>query len=181
MLILVTGGCRSGKSGYAMERALALPGPWGFLATAQAFDDEMRARIRKHKAGRPAHWGLVEEPVEVPAALAGMLRETRTVVVDCVTLWMSNLLCAEELLGEDEAARRAGDLAACARDAAATVIVITNEVGSGIVPENALARRFRDCAGRANQVIAREAREVVLLTSGIPLVIKGGKGTVHGE
>jgi adenosylcobinamide kinase / adenosylcobinamide-phosphate guanylyltransferase len=181
MLILVTGGCRSGKSGYAMERALSLPGPWSFLATAQAFDDEMRARIRKHKQGRPAHWGLVEEPVAVAEALSAMVGEARTVVVDCVTLWMSNLLCADESFDEEAAGRRAADLAARAREAAASVIVITNEVGSGIVPENALARRFRDCAGRANQVIAREAAEVVLLTSGIPLVIKGGKDGSHGE
>jgi adenosylcobinamide kinase / adenosylcobinamide-phosphate guanylyltransferase len=179
MLILVTGGCRSGKSGYAMARAAALPGPWCFLATAQAFDDEMRARIRKHQADRPAHWGLVEEPLEAAGALAEAVQRARVVVMDCVTLWMSNLLCADERFGEEQAAARAAELAARAREAEAAVFVITNEVGSGIVPDNALARKFRDCAGRANQVIAREAREVVLLTSGIPLVIKGGKASDH--
>jgi adenosylcobinamide kinase / adenosylcobinamide-phosphate guanylyltransferase len=176
MLILVTGGCRSGKSGYAMERALALPGPWTFLATAQAFDEEMRVRIERHRRGRPPQWGLVEEPLAVADALSTALGQARTVIVDCVTLWISNLVCTSESFDEGEASNRARDLAARAHATSAAVIVVTNEVGSGIVPENALARRFRDCAGRANQAIAREADEVVLLTSGIPLVIKPAHG-----
>jgi adenosylcobinamide kinase/adenosylcobinamide-phosphate guanylyltransferase len=172
MLMLVTGGCRSGKSGYAMERALSLPGPWTFVATALAFDEEMRDRIDRHQRERPAGWGLVEEPRDLTGALRKALEGSRTVVVDCVTLWMTNLLLAEPHFDEDKATRRATEFAALAASADATVIVITNEVGSGIVPDNEISRRFRDCAGRANQAIARQAREVVLLTSGIALTIK---------
>ena len=182
MLILVTGGSRSGKSGYALERAVLGEGPRHFIATAQARDDEMARRIEAHKSARPAGWELTEEPFDVTRALAAALGACRTVVVDCVTIWMSNLLLRDAGFGEAEAARHAEELAAaCARTPAATVIVVTNEVGSGIVPDNELARRFRDCAGRANQVIGRAADEVQLLVSGVSLRIKPTKGEgFHG-
>ena len=184
MVILVTGGSRSGKSSFAMERAARGEAPHLFLATAQALDGEMERRIEAHRAARPAAWGLVEEPVAVPAALQAARRQARTVVVDCLTVWMANLLLADESFGEAEASRHALALLAAARDPAGTdpgraglVIVVTNEVGSGIVPDNALARRFRDCAGRANQVLAAGADEVNLLVSGLPFCLKQSKGT----
>jgi adenosylcobinamide kinase/adenosylcobinamide-phosphate guanylyltransferase len=159
-----------------------------FLATAQAFDDEMRDRIAAHRKARPAGWGLVEEPLAVPGALGRALAGgAQTVLVDCVTIWMSNLLLADESFGERRAAQAAEELVAAARGSgafggapesarAAAVIIVTNEVGSGVVPDNALARRFRDCAGRANQLIAQAADEVYYLVSGIPMRIKPGKG-----
>ena len=177
MLILVTGGSRSGKSGFALELARAYEEPRIFLATAQPFDEEMAQRIAAHQRNRPAGWELREEPVHVPEALAGALQSARTVIVDCVTVWVANLLLGDDSFDEGSAAARAGSLVECARGAKSAgyggaVIVVTNEVGSGIVPDNAISRRFRDCAGRANQVIAREADEVYSMISGIPIRIK---------
>jgi adenosylcobinamide kinase / adenosylcobinamide-phosphate guanylyltransferase len=178
MLILVTGGSRSGKSSYALELAGKRNGPRTYLATAQAFDDEMKQRIAAHRRSRPADWGLVEEPLRVSAALAAALPAARTIVLDCVTLWMSNLLLADEGFDEHAAESRARELVECAQGApGAAVIVVTNEVGSGVVPETVLGRRFRDCAGRANEVIARAADEVYLMVSGIPLRIKPQENT----
>jgi adenosylcobinamide kinase/adenosylcobinamide-phosphate guanylyltransferase len=178
MLILVTGGSRSGKSGYALERAEKCAAPRLYLATAQAFDEEMARRIQAHKKARPPGWELAEEPFRVAESLAASLQSCRTVVVDCVTLWMSNLLLRDEAFGESEAARCAEELATAARVPGSAVIVVTNEVGSGIVPDNEISRRFRDCAGRANQVIARAADEVQFLVSGIAMQIKpAGKGS----
>jgi adenosylcobinamide kinase/adenosylcobinamide-phosphate guanylyltransferase len=160
MLILVTGGSRSGKSSYALGLASKLQGPHTYIATAQPIDEEMRERIASHRAARPAEWGLIEEPLQVPDALRNALTTARTVVLDCVTLWMSNLLLADERFDERRAEAGAGELlqSAGAFPGAAT-IVVTNEVGSGVVPETVLGRRFRDCAGRANEVIARGADE----------------------
>jgi adenosylcobinamide kinase/adenosylcobinamide-phosphate guanylyltransferase len=204
VLILVTGGSRSGKSGFALELAQRFEGPRIFLATAQPFDEEMARRIAAHQRDRPAGWGLREEPVRVPDALADALRSARTVIVDCVTVWMANLLLGDDSFDEGSAAAQAGSLVSRARAAEASpalggaksaeygstrsgstpyggaksaeyggaVIVVTNEVGSGIVPDNALSRRFRDCAGRANQVIAREADEVYFMVTGIPIRMK---------
>ncbi len=172
MLILVTGGSRSGKSSFALDMALTFDEPRTFIATAQAFDDEMRARIAKHARSRSPDWRLLEEPLRVPEALSVALRDARAVLVDCVTLWMSNLLLADEAFQEEQAGEQAADLARRAHAADATTVVVTNEVGSGIVPDNPLARRFRDCAGRANQEIARLADAVYLMTSGISLRIK---------
>jgi adenosylcobinamide kinase / adenosylcobinamide-phosphate guanylyltransferase len=174
MLVLVTGGSRSGKSGYALQTATRFAEPRVFLATAQAFDDEMRERIEAHRRSRPAGWSVVEEPRDVPAALRAAVGKAGTVIVDCVTLWLSNLLLADEGFDEWTAAARAQELADAATRTGRAVIVVTNEVGSGVVPENALARRFRDCCGRANQVLARAADEVHFMVSGIPLAIKKG-------
>lgn len=189
MLILVTGGSRSGKSGFALSLAEGRAAPRVFLATAQAFDEEMESRIAAHRRARPASWGLVEEPIEVPRALRRARESAPTVLLDCVTLWMSNLLLADESFGEREAARAAAELVAAARESAAgggaeaggggdvAVIIVTNEVGSGVVPDNTLARRFRDCAGRANQLIAQAADEVYFLVSGIPVRVKPKEGS----
>lgn len=197
MLILVTGGSRSGKSGFALELAERYEGPRIFLATAQPFDDEMARRIDAHQRTRPAGWVVREEPVLVPETLAAALQSARTVIVDCVTVWMANLLLGNDDFDERAAATRAASLVSRVRAAEAgadsasggatrsasggAVIVVTNEVGSGIVPDNAISRRFRDCAGRANQVLARAADEVYFMVSGIPMRIKprGGDGR-HG-
>jgi len=173
MLILVTGGSRSGKSRLAQELAQQRPGPHAFVATAEALDQEMQARIEAHRHSRPSSWSVVEEPVHVPEAVAAALARARTVILDCVTIWMSNLLLADQSFDEHRAESAAAGLARAAATApGAALIVVTNEVGSGVVPDNALARRFRDCAGRANEVIARDADEVYLCVSGIPLRIK---------
>ena len=174
MLILITGGSRSGKSTFALELAERFTGPRAFLATAQALDEEMERRIAAHRRSRPPGWRLVEEPMDVPAALTRALRQSAVVIVDCVTLWVTNLMLADDRFGEEVAADSARALVGAAEEAGAgrAVIVVTNEVGCGVVPETALGRRFRDCAGRANQVIARGAAEVYLMTSGIPMRIK---------
>jgi len=173
MLILVTGGSRSGKSRFAQALALQGRAPHVFVATALAVDREMEKRIEAHRRSRPASWSLVEEPVRVPEAVARALGTARTAILDCVTIWMSNLVLADESFDESLAQGAAEQLVQAARGVpGARFIAVTNEVGSGVVPDNALARRFRDCAGRANEVIAREADEVYLLVSGIPLKIK---------
>lgn len=175
MLILVTGGSRSGKSGFALETAGRFEAPRVFLATAEPHDEEMRLRIEAHRRARPAGWSLVEEPLMVAQALRAAVRRAGSVVVDCVTIWISNLLLADPGFGETEAAARAQALADAAVETPAGVIVVTNEVGSGIVPDNELARRFRDCAGRANQVLARSADEVHFMVSGIAMTIRKGR------
>jgi adenosylcobinamide kinase/adenosylcobinamide-phosphate guanylyltransferase len=182
MLILVTGGSRSGKSRFAQTLAQQRQGPHSYVATAQALDEEMAVRIRAHRRSRPGSWALVEETVRVPEAVAGALASSKTVVLDCVTLWMSNLILADEAFDEGRAEAAAQQLVAAARGTpAAALIAVTNEVGSGVVPDNALGRRFRDCAGRANEVIARGADEVYLLVSGIPLRIKPQAGAVSWD
>jgi len=172
VLILVTGGSRSGKSGFALQTGMRYEPPRVFLATAQAFDEEMGSRIEAHRRSRPEGWSVVEEPRDVPAALRTALASAGTVLVDCVTLWISNLILADDAFDETAAAARAEELADVSAGTARAVIVVTNEVGSGVVPDNALARRFCDCAGRANQILARAAAEVHFLVSGIALTIK---------
>jgi len=165
-LTLVLGGARSGKSCYAEGLIARLPPPWVYLATAQAFDGEMRVRILAHRARRAAGWRTVEVPLALPDALRDA--EDAPVLVDCLTLWLSNLMLGDADLAAAEAA-----LDAALRRAAPTVLV-SNEVGLGIVPDNALARRFRDHAGQLHQRIAARAGRVVLMVAGLPLFVKGG-------
>lgn len=165
-IILVTGGARSGKSTHAEARARALPGSCVYIATAQAGDDEMRARIAHHVALRGPGWTTIEEPLD----LAGALDRTDAQgprLVDCLTLWLSNVMLAGRPC-EDEAETL---IAALARQQS-PVVLVTNEVGMGIVPENALARAFRDAQGRLNQRVARAADEVELVVSGLPMRVK---------
>ncbi len=140
-LTLVLGGARSGKSRHAEALVTAHPPPWLYVATAQALDDEMRARIAAHRARRAAGWRTVEEPIELAAAL--LRAGGQPVLVDCLTLWLSNLL-----LGEHDLAAAADALEAALDAGRRATVLVSNEVGLGIVPENALARRFRDEAGR---------------------------------
>jgi len=165
-LTLVLGGARSGKSRYAESLITAHPPPWVYVATAEAFDDEMRARIADHRARRGADWRLIEAPRDLAGALTG-LGEGGAVLVDCLTLWLTNLMLADADL-ESESTRLQTALA----DIAVPVVLVSNEVGFGIVPDNALARRFRDAQGRLNQCIADVAARVVLMVAGLPLVVK---------
>lgn len=157
------GGARSGKSRHAEGIVTALPPPWVYVATAQAFDAEMQARIAEHRARRSEGWETVEAPLDLAAALA----TDRPVLVDCLTLWLTNLM----LGAHDIAAATAGlDVALVAR--AAPTVLVANEVGLGIVPDNALARAFRDAAGRLNQHLAARADAVLFLVAGLPMRMK---------
>jgi adenosylcobinamide kinase/adenosylcobinamide-phosphate guanylyltransferase len=168
---LVLGGARSGKTGYAVGEAQSLAAPTGgrlvMVATAEALDAEMAARIARHRAERDAAWTTVEAPLALAAAV-GALGAGDVAVVDCLTLWLSNLMAGEADIG----AAVAG-LAAALTLTDARVILVSNEVGQGIVPDNALARRFRDEAGWMHQALAREAGHVVFVTAGLPQVLKG--------
>jgi len=166
-LTLVLGGARSGKSRHAEALIEALPPPWSYIATAQAWDDEMRARIAEHRARRSPDWGTLDAPLDLPEAIRG-LPPGRPVLVDCLTLWLTNLILAES----DTAAAGSDLIAACA-EAAGPVVLVSNEVGLGIVPDNALARRFRDEAGRLHQAIAARAGQVVFMVAGLPMQVKG--------
>jgi adenosylcobinamide kinase/adenosylcobinamide-phosphate guanylyltransferase len=161
---LVLGGARSGKSRHA-ERALAGCDRPVYLATAEILDAEMAERVARHRAARADAWETVEEPLAVPQRLAALAG--RAVLVECLSLWVSKLLLAGRVVEREAAAL----VDALPRRAAPTVLV-ANEVGLGIVPENALARAFRDHAGRLNQRVAAAADRVVLVAAGLPLVLK---------
>jgi adenosylcobinamide kinase/adenosylcobinamide-phosphate guanylyltransferase len=160
---LVLGGARSGKSAYAE----ALLGGGTYLATATAGDAEMAARIAAHRARRGQAWRTLEEPLELAATLAAC---EGPVLVDCLTLWLTNIMQAG---GDVDAQTQA--LVAALQELAGPVVLVSNEVGQGIVPDNALAREFRDRAGRLNQDVAAVAGRVVLVAAGLPLVLKGEK------
>jgi adenosylcobinamide kinase / adenosylcobinamide-phosphate guanylyltransferase len=166
LLTLVLGGARSGKSRYAEDLIAALRPPWVFVATAEPGDAEMTERIAAHRSRRGKNWQTVEAPHDLAAALAAVATDT-PVLVDCLTLWLSNRILAEA----DLEAEIAG-LEAALRSRRAPVVLVSNEVGSGIVPDNELARRFRDLQGRVNQRMAARADRVVLMVAGLPLVVK---------
>lgn len=165
-LTLVIGGARSGKSTHAETLVTALPAPWAYIATAQAYDDEMRERIAHHRARRGEGWETVDAPLDLIGALEG-LPSGRPVLVDCLTLWLTNHMLAEHDV-EVECAK----LTATLSKPRGPWFVVSNEVGLGIVPDNALARRFRDAAGRLNQQVAAVADDVVLTVAGLPLKVK---------
>lgn len=166
-LTLVIGGARSGKSALAEALVRRTRRPRLYIATAQAWDDEMRAKIAQHRVNRGADWQTLEEPRDLGPVLASVGPE-RLVLLECATLWLSNHLLA----GADPAAESAGLLAALAA-CAAPVVVVSNEVGWSVVPDNALARTFRDAQGRLNQMLAAQAGLVVAVMAGLPLVLKG--------
>ncbi len=168
MIELVIGGARSGKSGYAERQAReshAGGRPVVYLATAQALDAEMAERIAHHRARRPADWRSVEEPLALADALTRAAASDACVLVDCLTLWLSNVLLA----GRDDEIER---LLATLPILPGQLILVSNEVGWGIVPENPLARRFRDEQGRLNQRVAALADRVTLVAAGLPLTLK---------
>lgn len=167
-VMLVLGGARSGKSRFAEAAVTALPKPWIYVATAEAWDCEMRARIDRHRIDRGPGWTTVEEPLDLPGALRRHAGPGAAVLVDCLTLWLSNLLGA----GHDVDAA-AADLLAALDAVDGTVVLVSNEVGLGIVPDNALARAFRDHAGRLHQRVAARAQRVRLVVAGLPVAVKG--------
>lgn len=165
-LIFVTGGARAGKSTFAQQQAQALGGEEvSFIATAQGLDAEMRERIARHRQERPAQWETLEEPLQVPAALHGA--RYRVVLLDCLTLWVANLMQAQQ-----EVLPRLEGLLAVWAESDKTLVVVSNEVGMGIVPENALARAYRDQLGAVNRRVAEAAEAVYLLVAGIPLKLR---------
>lgn len=175
-LLYVSGGARSGKSSYAEQRALALSGPHSYIATCPVLDTEMAIRVaihRHHRIGKG--WETLEESVDLCGALHAT-RSSSVVLVDCVTLWINNLLyaAAERQEGLDEAWMEAATakVIEAARSAERTVIFVSNELGMGIVPAQALSRRYRDLVGRCNQILAAHADEAVFMLSGLPLFLK---------
>jgi adenosylcobinamide kinase / adenosylcobinamide-phosphate guanylyltransferase len=175
-LVLVTGGSRSGKSAFGQRWAEALPGSRVFVATCPLIDAEMNERIRRHQEARAdAGWSTIEEPLDLAAALARASRHA-VVLVDCLTLWINNVVYEAEQRGlditEDDISQRSRAVIEAARQHGGTVIFITNEVGMGVVPESPLGRRFRDVAGRANQIFGAACDEVHLAVCGQILKIK---------
>jgi adenosylcobinamide kinase/adenosylcobinamide-phosphate guanylyltransferase len=168
---LVLGGVRSGKSRYAQQLA-AQSRRVVFVATAQITDDEMRTKIQQHKEDRPAEWLTVEEPLELPKALAEHDLECDTMIVDCLTIFAANLLETE---GENDRAieLRVQALCEALQAVQCAVVLVSNEVGSGVVPPYPLGRRYRDLLGEINQRVARIADDVVLMVAGLPLALKG--------
>jgi adenosylcobinamide kinase/adenosylcobinamide-phosphate guanylyltransferase len=164
---LVLGGARSGKSRYAEQVIMSSPPPWIYLATAESFDDEMATRIAEHKSRRSRDWRTIDAPLDLADALTALPRSAR-VLIDCLTLWLSNLMLAER---DIDAEIRRLEKAMLAREA--PLVLVSNEVGSGIVPDNALARRFRDFQGLLNQRVAARADRVVLVVAGLPMIVKG--------
>jgi adenosylcobinamide kinase/adenosylcobinamide-phosphate guanylyltransferase len=165
-LTVVLGGARSGKSAHAEALVTSRPAPWTYVATAQAFDDEMTERIALHRARRSGNWTTLDALLDLPEILEA-LPEGRPMLLDCLTLWLSNQMLA----GRDVDAE-CGRLALTLSRPRGPWVVVSNEVGLGIVPDNALARRFRDSAGRLNQQVAAVADRVVFMVAGLPMQVK---------
>jgi adenosylcobinamide kinase/adenosylcobinamide-phosphate guanylyltransferase len=170
-IIFITGGARSGKSDFALREALKIRGKRAFIATAEAADGEMEDRIRKHKKERGRGWDTHEEPLKIAKLLKRLDRDQSVVVLDCLTLWLANVMMSSPApVADDEIEALIAALSALKK---AWVFIVSNEVGMGIVPENELARRYRDLAGRLNQKVAAVADEVFVTLSGMPLKLKG--------
>jgi len=167
---LLLGGARSGKSRYAVQQAQVIGGSAAVVATARAVDGDMAARIARHQAERPARWTTLEEPHEVPAACRRAARSHDLVIVDCVTVWVSNLMER----GDDDTPVLAAvdDLAKLLRERLVSIILVSNEVGQGVHPSTALGRRFRDLLGVVNQRLAGAADRVTLMVAALPLIVK---------
>ena len=169
-IYFITGGAKSGKSALAEKLASGLSGKRAYIATAQALDEEMAAKIEKHQNDRAAGWDTFEEPLAVAELLNKLSGSYEVVLLDCLTLWLSNVM-----LNEDEShtvSSLSDALLAAINEFAGVLIIVSNEVGLGIVPDNELARRFRDLAGMLNQSVARAADEVYLAVAGMPVKIK---------
>jgi len=167
----ITGGCRSGKSRFALELANRHYQQKIFIATCQDMDPEMAKRIRQHKEQRGLDWKTLEIPIALPDALVSPDNKGGVILVDCLTLWVNNLLAED--LSEDETLKRVGVLVSAITETSSSVIIVSNEVGTGIVPEHKLARVFRDIIGFANQRLASVADTVVWMVAGIGIPIKG--------
>lgn len=166
-LTLVLGGARSGKSRYAEELIKGAAPPWVYIATAEALDDEMRERIAHHRNRRDGDWRTVDAPRDLAGAISRAGADGRPILIDCLTLWLSNTLLAEADV--DEACV---ELTAALSASRGPIVAVSNEVGFGLVPETPLGRRFRDAQGRLNQQVAAVADRVVLVAAGLPLTLK---------
>ena len=166
-LTLVIGGARSGKSRHAEMLVTATPPPWRYVATARALDAEMAERIALHRNQRKKGWVTHEVAVELPECIARLGAQRTPILVDCLTLWLTHVM-----LGEHDVAGAIDALEASLEAVSAPMVLVANEVGLGIVPENALARRFRDEAGRLNQRLAARATRVILMVAGLPMQVK---------
>jgi len=169
-IYFITGGARSGKSSFAENLAKDLAGKRAYIATAQALDPEMAAKIEKHRGDRDNAWDTYEEPLAVAELLKKLSGRYQVALLDCLTLWLSNVMAHAD--GDDAVTARSLELAAAIADFDGSCIVVSNEVGLGIVPDNPLARKFRDFAGMLNQKIAQAADEVYFTAAGIPVRIK---------
>ncbi|NPV25668.1 bifunctional adenosylcobinamide kinase/adenosylcobinamide-phosphate guanylyltransferase [Bradyrhizobium aeschynomenes] len=165
-LTLVLGGARSGKSRHAEALVTTSAPPWTYVATAQAFDEEMTERIAQHKARRPDEWQTLETTHDL-AALVRTHASPTPMLIDCLTLWLSNVMLADR-----DVAAACADLIEALAAARGPIVAVSNEVGLGIVPDNALARAFRDAQGRLNQDVAALADRVILMAAGLPLTLK---------
>jgi len=168
--VFITGGARSGKSAYAIELGSRMQGRKAFIATAEALDEEMKERITLHQKNRPIEWETIEEPVALSGQLYKIDGLYDVVIVDCLTLWLSNILGRDE--NSDRIIREIECLATTLKTTSYKAIAVSNEVGQGIVPNNNVARLFRDMSGLMNRKVAGVADEVYLITCGIPLKIK---------
>ncbi len=176
-LTLITGGARSGKSTLAERLAARAGNRVTYVATCEPLDDEMRQRIRAHRERRPRHWVTLEEPLAVDQAVLLHGPSSDAVIVDCLGLWVTNILLRQPPDAEyrercEEVLRSAANLVQAAGQVSSEILVVSNEVGSGLVPENVLGRIFRDSLGWANQVVAAAAQRVYLTVAGIPLEVK---------
>ncbi|MBP2645555.1 MAG: cobU [Firmicutes bacterium] len=175
-IVLVTGGARSGKSTFAERYVAALNTSVAYIATAEVLDEEMVRRVSLHQERRPAEWCTFEAPYDAEVVLKEVGQNTGAVLFDCLTLYISNFLLTGENLSPGERLRtmkqKIASLVESAKTVSATVVFVTNEVGLGIVPDNVLAREFRDCAGIANQMVAAAADEVYLVVCGLATEIK---------
>lgn len=179
--ILITGGARSGKSSFAQELALKSGKPVLFVATAEAGDDEMRQRIEEHKKNRPSDWRTLEVTTHVGSRIRQQVGQARVVVVDCITLLVNNIFnqCSDQAgrlldtaIIEQKLVAEIGELIDCICRTDADFIIVTNEVGLGLVPDNQMGRLYRDLLGRANQMLAQAVDEVYLMVAGLPVRIK---------
>ncbi len=179
--ILILGGARSGKSHFAKEAALRLGDKVLFVATGEALDEEMRQRIEEHKRNRPSSWRSVEVATGVGKRIREEVGDAQVVIVDCLTLLVSNVIgqCGDDPeqistgLVEERLTTEIDELIGCINDSTATFILVSNEVGMGLVPENRLGRLYRDLLGRVNQLLAQRADEVYVMVAGIPVEVKG--------
>jgi adenosylcobinamide kinase/adenosylcobinamide-phosphate guanylyltransferase len=169
-LVLVLGGAKSGKSSWALRYTESSYRSYLFLATAEVKDEEMQARVSRHQGERRTEWQLLEEPIEIAEALETKISGPEAILIDCLTLWQTNVILQR---GEGQVGLYQGRLLSALENRKQTVIVVSNEVGAGIVPDNALSRRFRDHAGELNQKVAALADRVVFVVAGLPLFLKG--------
>ncbi len=169
-LVFVLGGAKSGKSAWALRYTEKSYRSYLFLATAEVQDEEMRERVSRHRQQRGAAWQLLEEPIEIAEALETGISGPEAVLIDCLTLWLTNVMLKK---GEEHLGSYQGHLLSALEKKRQAVIIVSNEVGTGVVPEKALGRRFRDHAGELNQKVAALADRVVFMVAGLPLYLKG--------